>query len=178
VVEKKMAVESTETQTYGNRDPLGRFTSVDDKDKKQIKRENDFNFRLREIERRRKKSVHMLWFESKLLYILVDNFEKPYNPDLDIYKFYDIRRFKRKKYHDVLMDHPICRNRLSPSFKTPGLVQPSNVASASFCTLIKRLEQKGWIRRIKDGKKLYLKITEDGLAKIRAHYEYYNLGLI
>ena len=98
----------------------------------------------------------LLYYESELLYILVDHFKKPYEPDFSKYKFYDLRRFPRKKFHMVLMDHPIVRNRLSPSMKTMGLLQPSNTASASFTSLIKRLEKKGWIKRIKDGKKLYL----------------------
>ena len=78
----------------------------------------------------------------------------------------------------VLMDHPIVRNRLSPSMKTMGLLQPSNTASASFTSLIKRIEKKGWLKRIRDGKKLYLKITEEGMKKIKSHYEYHKLGII
>jgi len=111
-------------------------------------------------------------------YLLVDHFKEPYDAECSKYKFYDLRRFPRKKYHQILMAHPICRDRLSPSMKTHGLLQPSNVASASFTSLIKRLEKKGWLRRVKDGRNIYLKITEGGMKKIKAHYEYHKCGII
>ena len=139
---------------------------------------NIFVMKYRELKQRKRHEAHLLYYESELLYILVDHFKKPYEPDFSKYKFYDLRRFPRKKFHMVLMDHPIVRNRLSPSMKTMGLLQPSNTASASFTNLIKRIEKKGWLKRIRDGKKLYLKITEEGMKKIKSHYEYHVCGII
>ena len=139
---------------------------------------NTFAMKYREIVNKKKKEAHMLYYESELLYILVDHFKKPYDRDFAKYKFYALRRYPRRKYHQVLMDHPIVHNRLSPSFKAPRLMQPSNVASASFTSLVKRIEEKGWIRRIMYGRKLYLKITEGGMRKIKSHYEYHTCGIV
>ena len=148
------------------------------KDPEHRERHNIFDIIYRELETRKKQEAHLLYYESELLYLLVDQFKTPYDNASSKYKFYDLRRYPRKRYHMILVDHPICRDRLSPSLKTMGLLQPSNVASASFTSLIKRLEGKGWIKRIKDGKKLYLRITEQGMKKIKSHYEYHTCGII
>jgi hypothetical protein len=158
------------------RDSSGRFAPV--MTTEELKRYSEMTIRMREIEKQARRNAHMLNFESQLLYLLVDHFEKPYIREIERYSQFDLRRFPRKRYHDVLMVHPVSRNRLIPSQSTPGLTQPSSVACASFCTLINRLEKKGWVRRIKDGRKLYLKITQAGLEKIKAYNDYFSLGII
>ena len=156
------------------RDSSGRFAPV--MTTEELKRYSEMTIRMREIEKQARRNAHMLNFESQLLYILVGFFEKPYVKEAERYSYYDLRRFPRKRYHDILLVHPVSRNRLVPF--PSGITQPSNVACASFCILINRLEQKGWIRRVKDGRKLYLKITQTGMKKIQAYHDYFSLGII
>jgi predicted transcriptional regulator len=165
-----------ESELYCTRDSSGRFAPL--MEAEQLKEYSRMTTAIRELDKQTRKEAHLLHFASQLLYILVDFFEKPYVKEAERYSYYDLRRFPRKRYHDVLMVHPVSRNRLMPSQSTPGLTQPSNVACASFCTLINRLEKKGWVRRIKDGRKLYLKITQVGLEKIKAYHDYFSLGII
>jgi len=138
---------------------------------------NIFAKKYREIVQRKKKEAHMQYYEAELLYILVNHFKK-YEEDRLKYKIDDTRNYPRKIYHQVLMDHSICRDRLMPSFKTIGLLQPTNTASASFSILVKRMERGGWIKKFKVGKRLYLKISEKGLKKIIAYHEFYKLNII
>ena len=156
------------------RDSSGRFAPV--MDSEQLKEYSRITTAIRELDKQTRKEAHLLRFESQLLYLLVDFFEKPYVKEAERYSYYDLRRFPRKRYHDILLVHPVSRNRLVPS--PSGITQPSNVACASFCILINRLEQKGWIRRVKDGRKLYLKITQTGMKKIQAYHDYFSLGII
>ena len=165
-----------ESELYCTHDSSGRYAPV--MEDEELKRYGELTKAMRQMDRDKRKEAYMSRYVSELLYLLVDFFEKPYVKEAERYSYYDLRRFPRKRYHDVLMVHPVSRNRLMPSQSTPGLTQPSNVACASFCTLINRLEKKGWVRRIKDGRKLYLKITQVGLEKIKAYHDYFSLGII
>ena len=165
-----------ESELYCTRDSSGRYAPV--MEDEELKRYGELTKAMRQMDRDKRKEAYMSRYVSELLYLLVDHFEKPYIREIERYSQFDLRRFPRKRYHDILMVHPVSRNRLTPSQSTPGLTQPSNVACASFCNLVNRIGQIGWIRRIKDGKKLYLRITEDGISKIRKYHDYFVRGII
>jgi len=69
------------------------------------------------MEKNTKKKARLSHYESQLLYLLVDDFEKSYHNEIAKYPFYDIRRFPRKKYHAVLINHPISRCKTFTSLK-------------------------------------------------------------
>jgi hypothetical protein len=168
---------TSEDLNYVCRDISGQFAPL--MTTEELKRYSEMTKAMRQMDRDKRKEAYMSRYVSELLYLLVDHFEKPYIQEIERYSQLNLRRFPRKRYHDVLMvHHPVSRNRLIPSQSTPGLTQPSNVACASFCNLVNRLEQKGWVRRVKDGRKLYLKITQAGLEKIKAYHDYFSLGII
>ena len=152
-----------ESMEYVCRDGDGRFAPP--MNDEQLKRYSKMTIRLREIEERSRKEAHMLNHESQLLYIMVDFFETPYVEQIERYSEYDLRRYPRKKYHNVLLIHPASR-------------KPPASACVIFSVLVKRLVEKGWVQHIRHGRKHYLKITEMGMDKIRKHHDYYSRGII
>lgn len=161
---------------YHSRDSFGRFAPP--MNEEDLDKYNRAEKRLREIEKKSKKEARLLRHESNLLLLLVDNFEETYDFEMDKYKINDIRRYKRKPYHEILLKHHVCFNNLVESKEIPGKMLPSNSSKVTFSRLVNRLEKIGWIRKIKHGKHLYIKITESGLKKVWAHYSYRYLGAI
>ena len=58
---------------------------------------NTFDIKYRELIQRKKQDAHLLYYESKLLYLLVDHFKTSYDNASSKYKFYDLRRFPKEE---------------------------------------------------------------------------------
>ena len=67
------------------------------KDPEHRERDNIFDIKYRELETRKKQEAHLLYYESELLYLLVDHFKTPYDNASSKYKFYDLRRFPKEE---------------------------------------------------------------------------------
>ena len=154
------------------RDCFGQFAPID-LSSDQLKVYNQIQIELREKERQKKKDAKLSWNESGLLFQLVDHFEPSYYLDPDKYPIDNIKRYKRKPYNQILLNHRISRNNLVKSKFNPDKKLPNNNARSGFSRLVNHLVSVGWIQKIKHGHNLYLRISEDGLKKIICHYEYY-----
>ena len=157
------------------RDCFGRYCPIMDQD--ELENHNIISKRMRDFEREKKKQARLTHNESNLLYQLVNFFKDPYYPELETEPYYNVKRFKRKPYHEILMNHPLAHNRQTESKITHERKAPNGIARASFSRFINRVTARGWIRKIKHGKHLYLKITKLGLDKIRIHHDFRN-GII
>jgi len=135
-----------------HRDSKGRFASeYRDPYREWEKR---FDEKLRRIEREYRKKIDLPYNEKILLLRLVDDF-KDRNKIVDEKGFLNpkIHHFKRISYHQILSDHPMKKS--------------------TFSQFIMRMVDKGFVKKIKHGKKLYLKITQEGLEAIYKFLEEY-----
>ncbi len=135
------------------RDSLGRFASPNQSPERL--KEIEADCKIRKFLREYKKKIQLGYNEKILLLRLVDDF-RDRDKILDKHGFLNpkVNHFKRLPYHQVLMDHPMKRS--------------------AFSQFINRMVDKGLIRKIKHGKKLYLKITKDGLDRVYRFWEEYS----
>ena len=157
------------------RDCFGRYCPIMGQD--ELENHNMIIKRIRDLERDKKKQARLTHNESNLLYQLVNFFNDPYYPELETEPCYSVKQFKRKPYHEILMSHPLAHNRQAESKITNERKVLNSIARASFSRFINRVAAMGWVRKIKHGKHLYLKITKSGLDKIRIHHDFRN-GII
>lgn len=139
------------------RDSKGRFTSEFRDPERTLYLEMDRKIKkfCREYDRK----IQLPFNEKVLLLRLVDDFRerKHFYKDKDGIEtddpFFPLSQFKRLLYHEVLKD---CKMKRS-----------------AFSLFINRMVEKGLIVKYKVGKKLYLKITKEGLDKAYAFWEEY-----
>jgi hypothetical protein len=132
------------------RDKHGRFSNLY-KDP-EIEKEKEIDKNIDKFCKEYRKKVNLHVNERLLLLLLVNSFK-------DNIRIYDsngffnpkVSHFKRILYHQVLLSHRLKRS--------------------AFSLFIKRMVEKGIVRNIRQGHKLYLKITKLGLKKIVDYYE-------
>jgi hypothetical protein len=140
------------------RDTLGRFASPDTDPERLRDIEMD-----RKIEKFirdcRKKIERSLSYNEKILLLrLVDDF-KNNEKIFDKKGFINpkVSHFKRLPYHQVFLDFSNSHSR--------------HLGRSAFSQFVGRMVDKGFVKKIKHGKKLYLKITKEGLEVVYRFWE-------
>jgi len=138
------------------RDKRGRFASPDIDS--EIEKDKEIDRKIDKRIREYRKKISLPYNEKILLLRLVDDFsdrEKLFNQKGFINP--KVSHFKRVSYHRVFLDFSNSRCR--------------HLGRSAFSQFINRMVDKGFVRKIKHGKKLYLKITKEGLEAV---YRFWN----
>lgn len=140
------------------RDSLGRFSSPDTDSERKLDIEMD-----RKIEkfiRGYRKKIILPYNEKILLLRLVDDF-RDREKIIDKKGFLNpkVNHFPRLPYLQVFLDFSKSHSR--------------HLGRSAFSQFVSRMVDRGFVKKIKHGKKLYLKITKKGLGAVFQFWEEY-----